>query len=307
MFSLRSILFMFFVIIGCQLAAQIKIKTYTTATDTFYWKKYEHVLPPAKASLKKFIVQNGDQTIRTFLAHPPSKFGEILSDSLRMHAKEPIRKYLFPVDLNNDLLPDIIFNGSGRNETGMVQIYLNRNDSFELVFEDFRYVTSLKKGQAGFSEIVTGDAGSREDYLYFERRYKLQSERHSLLFVRELQSVVYKYTQRPGKYFARSVPFNSLNDTILVRASASLIDAPYNPKLKSYGNIIGGYTGFISGNILASEKDVTGKTWYYAEIFPSEMPHKSIFYGIDNFPTLIIGWLDSEEVSAHFADGLKSR
>jgi hypothetical protein len=290
-----------------QVSAQIKIKTYTSATDTFYWKKYEHVLKPAKAGLTKFVAKNGAATVAAFLAHPPEAFREILNDSLRMYPEKSMQRYLFPIDLNNDQLTDIVFNGSGRNETEMVKIFLNRRDSFDLVFEDFRYISSLDRDKSGFTGITMGDAGVKGDYLYFERAYKFRKEGSELLFIRGKQTVVYKFTERPGRYLSKSIPFKALNDTILVRASARTIDAPYDPKLKTFGNIVAGYIKVISGNVMASEKDADGRVWYFVEIFPDEKPEKSIFRDIDKYPTFITGWVEAEDVSADFADGLKPR
>lgn len=307
MYKFRYLLFLLFAFICSNVYSQIKFKTYTSATDTFYWKRYEHVLKPAKEGLRKFTVKNSAGAIRAFLANPPEAFRDILSDSLRMHPENSMQKYLFPVDLNNDQLPDIIFNGSGRNKTEMVKIFLNRRDSFELVFEDYRYVSELRKGKTGFTGLTIGDPGEKGDFLYVERTYSLQPEKARLDFIRGKQTVVYKYTQRPGKYLSKTVPFRAANDTILVRACEGFIDAPYDPKLKTFGNIICGYTEVITGNILAIDKDQAGHNWYFVEIFPDVKPQKSIFHDLDKYPLFITGWVDADDVSADFTDGLKPR
>ncbi len=279
-------------------SAQIKLKTYTSATDTFYWKKYEHVPPPARLNLKKYTVANNASQVETFLQNTPQAFKTFISDSLRMHPENPPKKYLYAININHDALPDIVFNGSGRNETEMVQIYINRKDSFDLVFEDYRYISELSGDKAGITGVVTGDPGKKGDYRYFRRYYSIAHEGKSVAFIRGKQTVEYKFTQRPGKEFENPRPFKAMNDTTLVRASARFIDAPYDPKLKTWGNIICGFTKVISGNILAMEKDAAGLIWYFVEIFPDEKPEKSIFGDLGNYPTFIHGWLPSEDISA---------
>jgi hypothetical protein len=305
MYIFRIPLLILFAFFCSQAIGQIKFKTYTAATDTFYWKKYEHVLKPAKASLRKFTDKNGAPVVQAFLAHPPAAFRIVMSDSMRMHPEKPLKNYLYPVDLNNDQLPEIIYNGSGRNETEMVQVYLNLGDSFELIFEDFRYISELIRDKTGFTGITTGDPGNREDYQYTEKEYKLQSNNKSLVFIRGKQTIVYKYTQRPGKYLTSPVTFKALNDTLLVRASSRYIDAPQDPKLKTFGNIICGYTEVISGRVLAVDKDSEGRIWYFVEIFPDAKPEKSVFHDVGRYPVFITGWVDSNDISADFADGSK--
>jgi len=53
--------------------AQIKLKTYTSATDTFYWKRYTHFAKPAKLGLARLSASNAG-IIASFLAKNLDKF-----------------------------------------------------------------------------------------------------------------------------------------------------------------------------------------------------------------------------------------
>ena len=290
----------FFLLIGSILwgsvSAQIKLKTYTSQTDTFYWKKYEHFPKPARANLNKFTVRNGENALRAFLIKPPESFLGFSGDSIPGEWAKSMKKQLYPIDLNGDQLPDIVFNAAVKNGKGVVQIYLNRLDTFELVFEDWGYVSQLKRNKAGYCELTIGESTGQGDNLYFERSYTIRQEDHQLLFIRGKQTAIYKYTQRPGKYYDKPHTFTAQHDTLLVRASAGYIDAPYDPKLKTFGNTICGYTSAIGGAVLATEKDKNGIPWFFVEIYPDVHPVRSIFSDTGKYPTFIMGWVPREEI-----------
>lgn len=300
MFRFRNLLLLFFASLLIESYSQITIKSYTTATDTNYWKRYEHVPKPVQLNLNRYTARNGKSAVEAFLAAPPVAFESRFCDSGRVDQKASLRKNLFPIDLNGDQVPEIIVNGPDNGGTEMVQIYMDAASTFELIFEDYGYVSAIHTEKTGIKQLVIGDPGSRSGYAYLERSFTLQPDNGSIRFIKGLQQVTYAYTQRPSRRFDRPVPFRSANDTILIRASASFINEPYIPGLKSYGNIICGYKAFIEGNLLAAAKDGEERLWYYVEVMPGEQPHKSIFQEIGPIPTKIIGWIEADEAVAHF-------
>jgi len=271
---------------------QITIKQYTSATDTFYWKRYEHVKKPAKLNLSKFTVPKSGKTMDRFLTLNLEKFPQFASDSTKPFRLADLRKCLFPIDLNGDKLADLVFSGFSGGESGKTQIFLNRGDSFELVFEDYQYLAAMILQKGMLTGLQMADAGCCDAYLYFTRDYTVRQSGVVMDFIKGKQTAIYHFTERPFEMLSPAIPWKAVYDTTLIRASAANLDDPYNPHLETWGNTIAGYTRNIHGLVLARKKDIKGILWYFVEIIPEIKPEKSIFYEIDKFPTFILGWVE---------------
>ena len=277
-------------------ASQIKFKTYTTATDTCYWKRYMHVPKPPRVNLKQFTAPGAASCIESFLGKCIGQFPQFTTDSLPKHTLKELKKCLFPVDINGDNLPDIIFSGFSGSESDIIQIYLNRKDSFELVFEDYQYITKFRKAAGKLAELQTGDVGCSGDYLYFTREYRVGQDIRGPVFVKVKQHVVYQYTEEPIHYYAAPVQFSSKADTMLLRASAAKINEPFLPDLGTFGNIVAKYRSKSKGLVLANKSLGKGNDWYFVEIFPDTYPSASVIYDLDKMPTFIRGWVSGQAI-----------
>jgi hypothetical protein len=276
--------------------AQIDIQRYTTATDTFYWKRYIHIPKPPRVSLKRFSVSGASKKVDSFLAHNLSQFPQFMNDSGPVPDTRELKKCLYPVDINADKLADMIFSGTIGGETEMVRIWLNRRDTFELIFEDYQYLSGFTKTENKLGSMQTGDTGDSGDYLYFTRDYRVVQEKGLPEFVKGKQVVAYKYTEEPVKYYPSAIPFSARADTLLLRASAAMQNEPFIPSLDSFGNIIAKYRTKIRGIVLAYKSNAKGNDWFFVEISPADAPSASILYGIDKIPTYIRGWVSSQSI-----------
>lgn len=299
----RGIVFIFLILLlPVFLFSQIKLKTYTTATDTFYWKKYEQVRKPKKLNLRPYTASGAGSVVDLFLSKNLQNFPQYTNDSISHYTIKDLKKCLFPVDLNGDGLVDMIFTGFSGGESDLTRIFLNLDSSFKLVFEDYQYITSLTIKDRRLTRLKTADPGCCDAYLYFEREYKVSQDFGSLDFIKGKQTAEYFHAERPITMLKEPVPWESRHDTILIRASAAILDEPYNPQFETFGNIIAGYKQKIRGTILAVQKGNNGEEWVYIEIIPDIKPAKSIFYEIEKYPTFIRGWVESFEVKTNLAE-----
>lgn len=289
--------FIAFTFLSLSVEAQINLKTYTTATDTFYWKRYTHIAKPSKINLKRFTVSGSGKIIDSFLSKHLEQYPQFTSDSLRSLSLKDLKKCLYPVEINGDQLPDIIFSGSSGGESDIVRIYLNRQDSFELVFEDYQYITQFICDQGFLKEMQTGDAGCCDAYLYFTRNYTIRHDKGEAIFVKGKQIVAYKYTEEPSFFYPAAMPFISRADTMMLRASAARLNEPFDPHLETFGNIIAKYRTRAKGNVLAIKSYGQRNDWYFVEIFPDATPAASILYDIEKMPTFIRGWVSGQSIS----------
>lgn len=278
---------------------QITIKRYTTATDTFYWKKYEQVREPKKVNLKHYTVSGANSLIELFLASNLHEFQQFTNDSTKRHTLKELKRCLYAVDLNNDKLADIIFTGFSGGESDITRIFINQGSSFKLVFEDYQYIVSMNFTDNMLTRIKTADVGCCDAYLYFIREFTIRHTSGDLEFIKGKQTAEYSHNQRPAGLLKTPVSWESRENSILIRASAALLNDPFNPDLNTYGNIVAGFKQKIRGTILAVQKGSNGEEFFYVEIFPGFKPEKSIFYDIEKYPTFIRGWVDSFDVKTN--------
>ena len=276
--------------------AQIDIQRYTTATDTFYWKRYIHIPKPPRVNLKRFSVSQPAKKIDAFLAREIGQFPQFTNDSTPRFSVRELKKSLYPIDINGDDLPDMIFSGFSGGESEMVQIWLNCRDSFELVFEDYQYISKFSKTGDHLVELQTGDAGCCGNYLYFTRNYQVGQENGKPIFIKGKQVVAYQYTEEPSTYYPQPIPFVAKADTMLLRASAVQQNEPFNPNLDTFGNIVAKYRTKARGLVLAFKSYGKGNDWFFVEISPSAAPSASILYDLDKMPTFIRGWVSSQSI-----------
>jgi hypothetical protein len=276
--------------------AQIDIKRYTTATDTFYWKRYMHVPQPPRVKLKRFSASGSAKKIDAFLAKYLFEFPQFTSDPEEKLSEKDLKKFLFPVDINNDKLADMIFSGPDGGGSEIVRIWLNRRESFELVFEDYQYISKFIKTRDKLSAMQTGDIGSGKNYLYFTRDYQVDFEQDQPVFIKGKQIVTYKYTEEPLKYYPEPIPFVSKADTLLVRASSAQLNEPFIPYLDTFGNIVAKYRTKSRGLALAFKSNGKGNDWFFVEFSPFASPSASILYDIDSMPVFIRGWVSSQAI-----------
>ncbi len=276
--------------------AQIDIKRYTTATDTFYWKRYIHIPKPPRASLRRFTVSRSSSKVEEFINRYAQEFTRFQGDSSRQISGNELKKQLYPVDINGDNLADMIFCGNNSIEPDIVRIWLNRRDSFELIFEDYGYLSAFRKSEGKLAEIQIGETGSGNEYLYFTRNYHVNHTPGETMFIRMKQVVACDFTEEPSKYYDLPVQFTSRADTMLLRASAALLNEPFNPSLDTFGNIIAKYRTKSRGVVLAYKSNGKGNDWFFVEMTPAVMPSASILYGTDKMPTFIRGWVSSQSI-----------
>jgi hypothetical protein len=276
--------------------AQIDIQRYTTATDTFYWKRYIHIAKPPRVNLKRFSASGSTRKKEAFLVKYPREFPQFTNDLTHRHSVKELKKCLFPIDINGDDLTDMIFSGTDGDGSEIVRIWLNRRDSFDLIFEDYQYISKFIRSAHQLEELQTGDAGTGKDYLYFTRDYRIGYEKSEPVFIKGKQTVLYKYTEEPTKYYLQPIPFVSKADTLLVRASSAQLNEPFLPYLDTFGNIVAKFRTHSSGVVLAEKLTGKGNNWFFVEFSPATSPSASILYGVDKIPTFIRGWVSAQAI-----------
>lgn len=288
----KKILFLFLpALLPLIMSAQITLQTYTSATDTFYWKRYIHIPKPARINLQRYTAAGSVKIINRFVSLHADQFPQFFVDTVISDGIRELKKGLYAIEISGDKLTDIVYSGFSGGPSDIVRIFVNRGDSFELVFEDYQYLSAFMKQNGQLIYLQTGDIGSGDDYLYFTRDYRVRTEAGNLIFVKGKQTVAYKYTEEPAARFSRPASFESVADTMMVRASAARLNEPFIPRLDTFGNIVARYRTKTRGDVLAMKTTGKGNTWYYVEIYPASKPSASILYQNDQVPLFLRGWV----------------
>ena len=236
------------------------------------------------------------RTADQFLAGNLDQFPQFTNDSLPKFNVKTLKKCLYPVDINGDHLPDLIFSGYSGGESDLVRIYLNHGNSFELVFEDYQYISEFRKEAGKLVELQTGDVGSGSNYLYFTHEYRVSHENGRPVFIMVKQKVAYRYTEEPSKFYQKPVSFVAKADTMLLRSSAAQLNEPFIPELGTFGNIVAKYRSKARGVVLAMKSYGKGNDWYYVEVFPGTSPSASILYDVSRMPAFVHGWVSGQSI-----------
>jgi len=287
------LLIIFLLLVLSQTYGQIDIQRYTTATDTFYWKRYIRVPKPPEVNLRRFLVSHASQVYDSFLAGNISQIPQFNSDSTHRFTNKELRKQLFAVEINGDNRPDMIFQGTSEEGLAITRIWINEKEGFTLVFEDYQYISQFQKEGDRLVRLQLGDVGNSGDYLYFTRDYMVHYNNDEVVFVKGKQSVIYKNCEEPSVLYPQPVPFTAVSDTMMLRASAALQNEPFLPDMGSFGNIVAKYRSKARGVVLAQKSYGKGNVWYYVEISPAVSPAASILYGTDRIPTFVSGWVSA--------------
>ncbi len=279
--------------------AQIKLRQYTSATDTFYWKRYIRIAEPRRFNPGRVSLRPRSALTDAFLEKHadilPSS-ADSLTDTVAPLPSPGLKKYLYPVEINGDGRPDMIFQGPSGTGGTLVRMWVAVDRRFELIFEDYQYISEFRVRDGRLQSIVTADLGSRSEPLWYTREYKVAGEGADLRILRGKQVVHYSNTEAPPAAKFSPVPFESATDTLMVRASAAVLNEPFDPRLLTFGNIIARYRQKVHGTLLATRKDKAGRTWYYAEIIPSVAPAASILGEAKKIPAFLRGWVQGESV-----------
>lgn len=290
------LLFLLFSAVVCA-HGQINLKTYTSATDTFYWKRYEHIAPPERIKPGKIAKPAKGLVFDHFISRMKSEFPWLCQDSAGTSMKPGWNKYFYFVEINGDQNREILYAGPSASGCEMVRIYFNDGNIFHLLFEDYQYLSGWRMKENRLMGLKTGEVHCEGDYLYFTRDYAVQWNDVAPEIVKGRQTAWYRYTELPRKYFDTPVPFSAVADTLLLRASAAQLNEPFIPYPETFGNIVAKYRSKVRGELLAMKTDGKGNTWYFAEIWPDTRPSASILYGTEKIPIFIRGWISGLSVA----------
>jgi hypothetical protein len=246
------------------------------------WKKYEVAVP------KKY----SDSVINAFKIEFRSKFSDDYVN------KDIFYKSFHFVHLNDDKLPDAIYNGWTGGEADAIFIYYNHGNGMEEVFYDYSTIIEWKFEDRHLRSIAIYHPGCCGDGMDTERFYSVDS---ILNFELVRQRAILKGMNRPGYgyvqpdgYFKTPIRFKTINNDYALRFSPEITDKRPDFDFDSTkGNIITLFPKGATGIAWAHKKDATGRDWWLVEMEPQSNLSYNLYYDEDDKPTWYYGWMSS--------------
>jgi hypothetical protein len=192
--------------------------------------------------------------------------------------------FFSPIYLNNDTLVDFIYYGPSGAESFEVQIYLNKNNTLELIKSELGSIRKIEKSFPDApTEIHFIQYGCCDDPHNYYQLWTLINnkiiEGEEYHFLNE--------TEIPDEFKYRfSIRVN--NTPYKLRATPEIIDGNFDYHYEK-GNLIAEFSTGDIGHVLDLRKDETGRLWYFVVM---EKPKREGYHNYKIFQNeKWMGWM----------------
>jgi hypothetical protein len=218
------------------------------------------------------------------------------------HNTDSLRKKLHFIDLNNDGLNDVLFEGENSGEATQVCIFIRTGEHYKNVFSGFEGIAKVEWKDRKLSRLYIDNWGCCDDYLYYQEIYNVSYNKSNLpVFKKVSQGLSVDNGKIPDSLLKTPFQFEVLNEGYKIRTGPVIDDSslqPWNdyPKETGSGNTIGKLVKGTTGTAFARMVDKTGREWLFVQIDEAYLPKNKIISLEDNFPTKLIGWISSRYI-----------
>lgn len=243
--------------------------------------------------------QDDDAFIEEFIASTPNDFQQYKLNERYTPTLSDLFEALHVIDLNNDGLKDVIFDGLSGGEPRLISIYINKGGYFDNVFDEYQQISNMEFNQGILSRLQIKDwdccAGINETY----RLYDVAYVNNKFIF-KPIEAYRYlKTTDLPSKYWSETKTVRILNDNYNMRLSPKIDNTTeYYFELKpQLGNIIAQLPKRSIAVALAESIDETGRVWYFVAVPPFiRIRNSRILDFDDEIKSYKCGWISSRYV-----------
>jgi hypothetical protein len=206
---------------------------------------------------------------------------------------------LHVIDFNYDGLNDIVFDGPNGSEANFIYFFLNKGNSFELLFEGLQGIFKMEMNNHKISKIYIQDWGCCCEYIIRNYIYEFNYET-SIPKIELINSFQYlKDTELPISYLEQPIEFKVLQNKYNIRTSTNLNDTTtlFDCGEIVTGNVLGKISSESIGYALSEKTDATGRIWWYVALKPETTIFNSRFYDPEEeAKSFKLGWISSRFV-----------
>jgi hypothetical protein len=210
---------------------------------------------------------------------------------------EKLRFHLRSVDLNNDQLADIIYQGPHMGEGSVFRIFIQTKTGFQVVFNNRQGIVKVDWKGNLLDKIYVRDWGCCADPNLTNSVYQVSYTGTIPNFKLIWESVELESFVTKPKFHFSPKRFEIENEKYKLRANPWIDDKTANEYLGITGNTIGILKKGFQGTAYASIEDETGRIWWYVLIDEDfELEETYINYQYHEFKPHLIGWISSRYV-----------
>jgi hypothetical protein len=239
-----------------------------------------------------------------FIRNTPDQFPfyKQEGDENTYHNLDSLRKRLHFIDLNNDGLNDVLFEGENGGEATQVCIFICTGEHYKNVFSGFEGIAKMEWKDRKLSRLYIDNWGCCDEYLYYHEIYNVSYDKSNLPgFKKGSPGLSIQNGKNPDSLLEKPFRFEVQNKGYKIRTSPAIDDIslqPWDdqPKAIVTGNCIGKLSKGTSGTAFARMIDKTGREWLFVQIDEAYFPKNNIIFLDDNQPTKLIGWISSRYI-----------
>lgn len=201
------------------------------------------------------------------------------------------------LDLDSDDDLDFIFDGWSGGEPTCVRVYLNIDNTYNKVFDEFQEITAIELGKNGLTSLSIQDPGCCASYITFNMDFQVETSKDKMNFLLVNRTARIQNTELPTNELKEPVRFEIENEIYYLRATPKIDTTNlWYEGDEGEGNIIAELKKGDQGRAIGKSTDSTGRVWWFVEIDPEFKPNKSYFYDLEERPTKVTGWMSSRFV-----------
>jgi hypothetical protein len=202
-----------------------------------------------------------------------------------------VLKSTYAIDINDDKLLDIIFEGPMLNGT-ITEIFLNKGDHYEKVFFGHQFIDEVNFSNNKLNSFTLLNPGCCSDMQFLEYYYSVKYLQDTILFTLGKTIGYVLGTQKPQKILPIAKDFSVVSSKSNLRTTCYIYDIFDSSAFDygRYGNLIASYTKGSKGKVLGARED-KGIEWLFVLMNSDNKIENCDYPSFLKQPTEIKGWI----------------
>ena len=202
-------------------------------------------------------------------------------------------KFISLIDINNDGLKDVIYQGPNGGESNMTVVFLKQNNNYLEVFRQYQDVFEIEFKDNKISKISLTNPGCCAEPAVVDYFYSVSYSHNKPIFKLETTTGYLSGFEKPNNKFSQEITFVITNENAKLRNQCYELDAVH-PFYGENGNILTTYQKGSRGSAIA-EKNENGELWLYVLMDNKVKFNKSDFPIFKEQPIKLYGWIKKND------------
>ena len=242
------------------------------------------------------VEKQNSKLIEDFITLTPKEFEFYKVNQEYTPTIDDLKNDLHVIDLNNDKLDDIVFDGESGGEPREIEIYINKGNSFKKVFSDMQGISKMKFKDGVLVKLNIVDWGCCAEFIIRNRIYDVKLMQGDLKFELKNSFQYVDKTELPSEYWSKPKTVKNLNTNYNMRFTPVINDSSdfYFSGEPQIGNVIGKLKKNSIAMAIGQATDSTGRIWYFVAVYPDQEVMESYFYDVpEEQMSFKCGWISS--------------